>query len=376
MHLKPAYLLAILGCLSAALVAAAQTAPPAEPAQSAKPPAKAAPTAAAPTAAAPTVAAPTVAAPTVAAPTAAAPVLDPAEVERRSKPLVTYQGGEVTVGELEDAIVRQSPFMRQRYLDVTARRELLEKHLRFELLAAEAERRGFAKDPTVEQAIKQNAVQGMMKTAIDTAVTPESITAAEVKAYYDAHLDEFVRAATRRASQVVVATEAEAKALVEQAKSMDMRGFRELARDKSIDEDTKLRGGDLRYFDAKGSAQGDDPPVDAELAKAVFTLANVGDTYPKPVKLGSVFAVLKLTGVRPANERTLAQADETIRMRLWRDKRQGMLDTLLTELRAKYKPEVHPELVDAIEFDKVELPKSKGIPEGFPAAKEIVDQAH
>jgi peptidyl-prolyl cis-trans isomerase C len=301
--------------------------------------------------------------------------MDPAEVERRSKPLVTYQGGEVTVGELEDAIVRQSPFMRQRYQELDARRELLEKHLRFELLAAEAERRGFATDPTVVQAIKQNAVQGMMKAEVDTSVTPESVTAEEVKAYYDSHLDEFVRPATRRASQVLVATEAEAKALLEQAKAMDMRGFRELARDKSVDVDTKLRGGDLRYFDAKGKAQGDDPPVDPELAKAVFTLANVGDTYAKPVKLGNHFAVLKLTGVRPANERTLAQADETIRMRLWRDKRQATLDKLLTDLRTKYKPEIHPELVDAIQFDKLDLPRSKGIPEGFPAAKEIVEQA-
>ena len=33
---------------------------------------------------------------------------------------------------------------------------------------------------------------------------------------------------------------------------MDLRAFRQLARDKSIDEATKLRGGDLRYFDNQG----------------------------------------------------------------------------------------------------------------------------
>ena len=174
MQLKPANLLAILLCLSAALAAVAQTAPAAEPAKPA--PAKPA-AAAAPAPAAPAPAAPAPAAPTAAAPTAAAPVEDKAETERRSKPLITYQGGEVTVGELEDAIVRQSPFMRARFQDMGARRDLLEKHLRFELLAAEAERRGFANDPTVVQAIKQNAVQGMMKAEVDTSVTPESVSA-------------------------------------------------------------------------------------------------------------------------------------------------------------------------------------------------------
>ncbi len=306
--------------------------------------------------------------PEVVAPAAA---VDPAaEAARRAEVVAKFDGGAVTVGELEDAIGGESPYMRDRYKAPEERRALLDKSVRFELLALEAEKRGYGKNDAVEYSVKQNAVQAMIQKEFDATNSAESIPAADVKAYYDAHIDEFVRPELRRASLLLVATEAEAKALLEETKSADMRAFRELVRNKSLDEDNKLRGGDLRYFDSKGKVADEAAAViDPALAKAVFALKNVGDTTG-PVKIERGFAIVKLTGSRPAHEEKLAEADARIRMRLWRERREAGIEGLLTDLRKQYKPEVHPELIDAIKFDTTApVPPAANLPPGFPRQK-------
>jgi parvulin-like peptidyl-prolyl isomerase len=297
----------------------------------------------------------------------AAPADPAAEAARRAEVVATFEGGTVTVGELEDQIAAQSPFMRERYSNEGERRALLDKSVRFELLALEAEKRGYGKNDAVAYSVKQNAVQAMLKKEVDDKVSAESIPAADVKAYYDAHLDEFVRPELRRASAVLVASETEAKALMPQARSADLRAFRELARTKSIDEENKLRGGDLRYFDNKGKvAEETAANVDPAIVKIAFSLKTTGDTA-EPVKTERGWAIVKLTGQREAHEEKLADADERIRMRLWRERRQASIDALLGGLRAQYKPEVHPELVDAIKFDNnAPVPTAAGLPPGFP----------
>ena len=301
----------------------------------------------------------------------AAPAADPAaETARRAEVVAKFDGGTITVGELEDAIDEQSPFMRERFKQPEERRALLDKSVRFELLALEAERRGYGKNDAVEYSVKQNAVQAMIKKEFDDKNSAEALPAADVKAYYDSHIDEFVRPELRRASLLLVATEVEAKALLEQAKTADMRAFRELVRNKSLDDDNKLRGGDLRYFDAKGKVADEAAAtVDPALAKAAFALKDVGDTSG-PVKTERGFGLVKLTGTRPAHEEKLAEADERIRMRLWRERRQSGIDGMLDALRKQYNPEVHPELIDAIKFETTApVPPAASLPPGFPRQK-------
>ena len=300
----------------------------------------------------------------------------PAETARRAEVVASYDAvpsgtrGDITLGELEDSIGSGGgAFAQQRFLDKDALKALLDRTLRFELLAAEAERRGYDKNSSVVQSVKQNAVQSMLKADIDTKVTPQSVSAEAVKKYYDEHIDEFVRPEMRRASQVLVATEAEAKTITEEAKTADNRGFRELARLKSLDNTSKLRGGDLRYFDAKGKPDETGPNLDPALVKAVFGLKTVGD-ISSVVKTDAGYAVLKLTGLRPAQEDKLKDAEERIRMRLWREQREAAIDELLVKLKQDANPTIKPELLDAITFaPDAPSPPNAGLPSGFPHTK-------
>lgn len=281
---------------------------------------------------------------------------DPAERARRAQAVATYNGGQVTVGDLEDAIAQQSAFMRARYRDPQNLRELLDRTLRFSLLADEAERRGLDKASFVQQTIKQNAVEHLIQSDFDAKLDPKSIPKQELEAYYKAHIDEYVQPELRRASQIVAPSEQEARDLLASAKDMDVRAFRDLARGKSRDEATRMRGGDLRYFDAQGKTRGAPEDVlPAAVVHAAFALKDVGDTAPKPIKVDGGYAVVKLTGVRPALSRKLGDVEETIRVRLWRDQREKAIEALVAKLRAEVKPEVHPELVDAIKLDDMPL---------------------
>ena len=308
-----------------------------------------------------------------AAPAAAAPK-DAKEEARRAQVIASYNGGKaLTVGDLEDAMQRQSPHLRKRFSDPAELKDLLDKTLRFALLADEAEKRGYDKNTTVAQSVKQNSVQALMKADFDEEAAAAKITDAEVKAYYDEHLAEYQRPAMKRASQIVVATAEEAKALLAQAKTADLRTFRSLAREKSIDEATKLRGGDLQYFDPKGKAQPSGEAVVSEaFAKAVSQLKAVGDLVATPIKVDAGFALAKLTGERPAISRKLAEVTDSIRTRIARTRRQESIDTFVKTLEAQNKPELFADRANAIQLDTSDL-KGGGMPEGFPHGRPGMD---
>src|SRR5690349_22595107 len=296
-----------------------------------------------------------------------APVLSPADIARRAQTIVEIPGGKgVTVGDLEDAMARQSPVLRKRFTDQAELKDLLEKTTRFELLAAEAEKRGYGQNSEVSQTVKQNAVQALMKQDFDEEKLAGAVTDAEVKAYYTEHLAEYERPAMMRASQIVLATMEDAKKVLAEAKTADLRAFRTLARERSIDAATKTRGGDLQYFDPKGKAQPTGEVIVSEaLAKATAALKNVGDVSPNPIKVEGGFAVVKLTGERPAISRKLAEVAEGIRTRIVRTRRQEAIDAFVAKLQADNKPELHVERIDAITLDTTDL-KGPGVPPGFP----------
>jgi parvulin-like peptidyl-prolyl isomerase len=278
--------------------------------------------------------------------------LDPTEQARRDQAVATFEGGRITLGELEDTLSQQNPFMRNRYRDPKALQELLGRLVRFELLAKEAERQQWGQRKPVQEAVAQNAVQTMMRVEFDEQRGADAVSQADIEAYYKAHIDDYVQPAMQRASHVLVATEAEAKELLAQAKTMDVRAFRQLARDKSIDTETKNQGGDLHYFDAQGNVRGENATlVPQPIAKAAFSLKNVGDTLPRPVKTERGYSLLKLTGARPALSRKLAEVSDTIRAKLWREHKEKAIDAFVTRLREQHKPELHPELIELIKLD-------------------------
>jgi peptidyl-prolyl cis-trans isomerase C len=292
-------------------------------------------------------------------------VFTPEDEARRKQVIAKVEGTDITVATVEDYIDQQSPIMRMRFKDPAELKKLIDNMVRFELLAAEAQRRDYAKNKSVVRTVKDSAVQNLLRTDVEEKITPETVSDEEVKAYYDAHHDEFHRAAARRASHILVETEAEAKRVIAEAQKADARGFMELAKKYSKDLETKLRGGDLSFFNREPPPNGTDVNVPMAIRKAAFELKAVGDTSSKPVAVDGGFSILRLTGERPERNTTLEEAEHPIRTKIWREKRQKALTDLVEGLRGKDKPQVFTDRVDWVKLEDVEK-QPPGFPPGGP----------
>ena len=66
--------------------------------------------------------------------------------------VVAQVGDEViTVGDVQERINKQSPFIRARYTTLDKKKEFLDNLVRFEVMAGEAQKRGYDKDPEVQR---------------------------------------------------------------------------------------------------------------------------------------------------------------------------------------------------------------------------------
>jgi peptidyl-prolyl cis-trans isomerase C len=235
----------------------------------------------------------------------------------------------ITVGEFQDRINQQSPYVRARYTSMERKKEFLDNLVRFEVLAKEAQRRGLDKDPEVVRTMKQVMIQKLLKDQFDKQ-RMEDITDDECKKFYDSHPDQYNKPEEVRVSSILVKDMATAKKVMNdpRIKGVDNQQFRNLVAEYSQDLATKDRGGDLRYFDAKTK------DVPKPIVDAAFALQNIGDVSP-PVRTEQGVVILKLTGRRKALVRTFDEVKQQIRNQIYRDKRQEAMESFVKNLRDK-----------------------------------------
>jgi peptidyl-prolyl cis-trans isomerase C len=284
--------------------------------------------------------------PTAAVPAAAAPEApSAAEAARRATVYARFGDVTITVGDIEDQIAAQTTFRADRYADPARVRELADQMLELALFAAEAERRGHGERRKVRRGYEEVLVQQFIRGEFDERYRLADVADEDVAAYYEANRDEFVLPEQVRASHILVATEEEARALIEQARGMDLRGRRQLAREHSLDTESKLSGGDLRMFARTGlpAAAETGTPVHPAIVEAAFSLDERGEVYPRPVPVEERFSVVMLTLKRPGVTRSLEDAGPGIRRRLNQERRREAIDALVADLNARVQPQKHPE---------------------------------
>jgi peptidyl-prolyl cis-trans isomerase C len=277
--------------------------------------------------------------------------------EELATPLATIDDVTITLGELQDRINRQSPYVRQRYTSLEQKKEFLDSLVRFEILAKEAYRRGLDKDPEVIRTMKQVMIQKLMREELDAKITADAVPEAEVRAYYDANLEDYVRPDEVRVSAIVVKHRAQADRVALEARGeagKTNKGFRDLVMRYSADEDTKLRGGDLRYFDAAGKE------LPAPVVKAAFALIATGDVSDAIDAGNGSFYVLKQTGRRRASTRSYEDAMPQIRNKLFRDRRLAAQQEPVQAIRARAKIEIHEVNLAKVRVDTSNTPGDEG----------------
>jgi len=233
-------------------------------------------------------------------------------------PIATIDDTVITVGEFQERINRQSPYIRARYTSLEQKREFLDNLIRFEVLAGEAFKRGLNKDPDVVRTMKQVMIQKLMKDEFENRIKPDDITDADMKAFYAEHRSEYNKPEEVRVSAIVLKNKDTAADVAKKAKGETGRtnkGFRDLVTQYSVDDKTKIRGGDLRYFAT------DTTEVDAEVVKGSFELSKTGDVGGPIQGADGKWYVIKQTGRRKALEKSFDEVKRQIQNRLYRDRR-------------------------------------------------------
>jgi peptidyl-prolyl cis-trans isomerase C len=283
----------------------------------------------------------------------AAPAQSPDEL---SAPLAKIDDVTITLGELQERINRQSPYIRARYTSLEQKKEFLDSLIRFEVLAKEAARRGLDRDPEVVRTMKQVMIQKLMRDKLDAEITADTVSDAEMRAYYNANLADYVKPEEVRVSALIVKSRAQAERVAGEARGeagKTNKGFRDLVARYSQDEDSKLRGGDLRYLDAATRE------VPAPVVKAAFALANTGDVSGVVDAGNGTWYVLKQTGRRRAMTKSFDDAKPAIRNKLFRDKRVAAQKEYVDKLRAAARIEI-----DEANLAKVRIDTSQAVDDG------------
>src|SRR5207344_3435877 len=110
----------------------------------------------------------------------------------------------ITVGDVQKGINKQSPFVRSRYTTPDKKKDFVDNLIRFEVMANEAQARGYDKDPEVVRVMKQQMISKFLQKDFESKLKVEDVPEADVEKYYGDHPDEFNKKEQVRVSEVLV----------------------------------------------------------------------------------------------------------------------------------------------------------------------------
>jgi peptidyl-prolyl cis-trans isomerase C len=267
--------------------------------------------------------------------------LELSQKPKGGKTLATFNGGSLTVEEVNRQLSTLPPMVRMRLQGPAARKEYVEGLVRVELLAREAVHQGLQNDPEVVETVKKALAQRMLQVTLEK--NAQQPTDDEVKAWYDAHQTDYARPETIQIQDLFLSADAkdaakrktrsaEADKLRAKAKALkpeDEPGFAALVKASSDDALTKQMGGDLRAMPLADLEARQGPDV----AKAAKALQTPGEISPV-VATDKGFHILRLKARNPAHTLPLEEVKATIRNRLFTDRRTKASDELLKKLKA------------------------------------------
>lgn len=297
----------------------------------------------------------------------------PQEQARRATVLARVGDVTITVGEFEDTLNEAPAPVRQTYAEPARQREYLQNMIDTILLAREARRRNMERNPEVAGQIRRILSTRLQQVEVIQAITPASVTDEDVRNYYQQHVGDWVQEEQRRATVIYLDDRAAADDVLRQVRAArgNLRTIQELARTRSVDEHSREARGDVFYFrathtnstrpaartDAGAAADAGAPSIDPALSAAAFALQRELEVS-EPVRLANgKWAIVVLTGVRPALSRTIEDAGvrSSIVAALVHQRRREREQQLMTQLRERHGVEEHPERVDRVRFPQTDL---------------------
>jgi len=171
--------------------------------------------------------------------------------------------------------------------------------------------------------------QLMTQKLIESLAASEKVTAADVKAYYDANKAQFFQKASKRASHILFKVEDKKKAEKVLAELKAGGDFATLAKTNSIDTATAAKGGDLGW------------PSVAYVPEFQAALDRLGKGEMSGlVQTPYGWHIIKVTDTRPGTQQTLAEVKAQIEQIIVQQRRADSYQKFLNDLRKKAKIDI------------------------------------
>jgi len=285
--------------------------------------------------------------------------------EQAAKVLAKIGDNVITLGDYVAALEHMDQFDRLRYQSPERRKELLDELVEVELLAQEATAKGYDKDPVAQQELRAVLRDAMLKEARAGAPQASDISDADARAYYEAHKADYKDPERRRVSLIVATSESSAKSALDQAKGSQAAQWGELVRKLSTDSQAKANvpvdlAGDFGIVSPPGDTRGDNARVPAEVRAALFEVDKPGDVLPRVVHSGDKWYVVRMTQKLDAHERTFAEAERAIRVRIAQDRSKAKEDETYQSLRKQFPVKIDEAALATVKVDQRALGSDGG----------------
>jgi peptidyl-prolyl cis-trans isomerase C len=279
----------------------------------------------------------------------------PSSAQDRAKVVATIGTRAVTLGELEDRMAAVPPYQLKSFGDdaATVKRRFLDEVIVPEvLLSLAAEDKKLDKQIPTDHQVERARSSATLRALRRQIGPASSISMDEVKAYYEANKARFDAPDRIGIWRILTKTKAEAQEVLDAAKKDPTHEtFTRLAREKSIDKATYLRGGNLGFISPDGQSNEPNLKVDAALYTAAASVKE-GSFVPQPVQEGENFAVVWRRGTVGASKRSVEEAAGQIRDTLWRQKVEAAEKKLIDDLRAARVKDLNEELLQGIDISR------------------------
>jgi len=291
----------------------------------------------------------------------------------KGTPVASFNGDSITVEELKQRFSEMSPFLRSRYATVEQRRDYVDGLARFELLAQEAHRRGLQNDPEVIETAKKVMVQKLIQKEFDEKQGP--VPEQEVKDYYEAHKNDYVKPELVRITDIFFAApkedaaarkkkKAKAEEVLSKAKGInpaDTTAFITLVRENSEDAKTKPMDGDSRFLSEADLTS----LFGKEVATAAVNMKRAGE-LSNVIETPTGFYIIRFQSRQAALNLGMDQVKAQIENRIKHERRTQNFNKFVDTLKSKNGYKLNDEALAKVEVDlKAPSSERKGPEPGF-----------
>jgi peptidyl-prolyl cis-trans isomerase C len=259
----------------------------------------------------------------------------------------------ITAGDLSRRMAGIPPFQLRSFGSTgeEVRKNFLQKVLVREALLAQGAAGSAlaARNDVTERtrAVLRNAMLTRLRAEVARNGKP---TDEDIKAYYDKNAARFHSPAKLALWQILVQKREEAAdILAELRKDPSPKRWADLARERSLDKATFMRGGNLGFVSPDGTTAEPGVRVDKTVLEAAAGVKDA-EFVPEPVKVGDRWAVVwRRQSMKPV-ERGLDMEAPSIRQVLMHERTDARIKETIARLRKEHLADHEPELVEQIEM--------------------------